>query len=151
MNERLIRSTLLLLLTSASVTAVWAMPGRSVAQDPAGKSVWDGVYAEEQSKRGETLSQSTCVSCHGEQLSGSGVAPPVQGEDFREAWSGRSAGELFDKILTTMPADRAGTLKPDQAADLAAYIFKLNDFPTGQAELPSEMTALNGIKIRSRK
>ena len=67
------------------------------------------------------------------------------------AWSGRTAAELFEKIQTTMPADRAGTLKPQQSADLVAYIFKFNDYPAGAADLASEMPALQQIKITSKK
>ena len=142
------RTTIWLALFTLTVSAMTI--GTMRAQTPAGKSVLDGVYLDEQSKRGEALSQTTCVSCHGEQLAGGDLAPAIQGQDFRAAWAGRSAGELFDKIRTTMPADSAGSLKPAQAADLVAYIFKLNDFPAGQTELATEMAALNDIKIRQK-
>jgi mono/diheme cytochrome c family protein len=127
-----------------------AQVGRTTIAAQTPKSVWDGVYAEEQSKRGEELSKSSCVSCHGEQLAGGDLAPAVQGQDFRAAWAGRSAGDLFDKIRTTMPADSAGSLKPNQAADLVAYIFKLNDFPAGKTEIGTELPALTEIKIREK-
>ena len=139
----------LFLLTAFAAQVAQAGRTTIAAQAP-GKSVWDGVYAEEQSKRGEELSKASCVSCHGEQLAGGDLAPAVQGQDFRAAWVGRSAGELFDKIRTTMPADSAGSLKPNQAADLVAYIFKLNDFPAGKTEIGTELPALNEIKIREK-
>jgi quinoprotein glucose dehydrogenase len=113
--------------------------------------VWDGVYADAQSQRGEELSKAGCASCHGDELAGSDLAPALQGDDFRGAWSGRTAAELFEKVQTTMPADRAGTLKPQQSADLVAYIFKINDYPAGAADLASEMPALQQIKITSKK
>lgn len=141
--------TILVLLTPGfiEVATVHSQP----VQGAGSRSVWDGVYSEAQSKRGEALSQTTCVSCHGEQLAGSDIAPAVQGKDFREAWSGRTAGDLFEKIRTTMPADSAGSLKPQQAVDLVAYIFKLNDFPAGQTELGIDVALLNEIKIRGQK
>ena len=46
-----------------------------------------------------------------------------------------------------MPADAPGTLSPAQTADVIAYIFKLNKFPTGSNELGSESAALNAMKI----
>ena len=64
---------------------------------------------------------------------------------------GRTAAELFEKIQTTMPADRVGTLKPPQSADLVAFILKLNEYPAGSSELASEMPALQQIKITSKK
>ena len=50
-----------------------------------------------------------------------------------------------------MPADRVGTLKPPQSADLVAFILKLNEYPAGSSELASEMPALQQIKITSKK
>src|SRR5262245_48205528 len=141
---------LALFLSTAFVAHLTPLGRVTTAAQSAGKSVWDGVYAEEQSKRGEELSKSSCVACHGEQLAGGDLAPAVQGQDFRAAWAGRSAGELFDKIRTTMPADSAGSLKPNQAADLVAYISKLNDYPAGKTEVGTELPALNEIKIREK-
>ena len=50
-----------------------------------------------------------------------------------------------------MPADKPGTLKLPQSADLVAYIFKMNNYPAGAVELASEMPALQQIKITSKK
>jgi mono/diheme cytochrome c family protein len=92
-----------------------------------------------------------CTTCHGNDLAGTDLAPALAGDDFRGVWSGRTAGELYEKIHTTMPADRAGILTPPQSADLVAYVFKLNDFPAGSAELASEMPTLGQIRIQSKK
>jgi mono/diheme cytochrome c family protein len=125
--------------------------GTAAGQAPAGQSVWDAVYSKEQSRRGQELSKAGCVVCHGEGLAGSDLGPPLLGTDFISLWTGRSVGELYEKIHTTMPADAAGTLKPQQSADLTAYILELNDFPAGSNELGSEMAALNQIKISRAK
>jgi mono/diheme cytochrome c family protein len=109
------------------------------------------VYTTDQGQRGRTISEASCVSCHGSQLTGNDVGPPLQGSDFRAVWSGKTAADLFDKIRTTMPADGPGTLKPQQAADLVAYIFGLNDFPSGTTELEAEPGPLGLIRIRSEK
>jgi S-disulfanyl-L-cysteine oxidoreductase SoxD len=138
------------LMTAAAVFAAAAIEvAASSAQ--AGKTAWDGVYSDAQSKRGEDLSKTTCVSCHGNELAGSDLAPALQGDDFKGVWSGRTAAELFDKIQTTMPADKVGALKPPQSADLVAYILKANGYPAGASELASEMPALQQIKISSKK
>ena len=40
------------------------------AQEPAeSRSVWDGVYTEEQAKRGEQLYRKECGTCHGTHFS----------------------------------------------------------------------------------
>jgi mono/diheme cytochrome c family protein len=126
--------------------------GNRVLQAPtSGTTVWDGVYSEEQHRRGRELARASCVTCHGDGLTGTETGPPLAGSDFVSAWSGRTAGELFEKIHTTMPADAVGSLKPEQAADLVAHIFKLNDFPAGTTELGSDLAVLKEIRIRSRK
>lgn len=139
-------------LTTAAVLFVAAAVNSSASsQQASGKTVWDGVYADAQSQRGAEVSKSSCVSCHGEELAGSDLAPGLKGDDFKGAWAGRTAAELFEKIQTTMPADRAGSLKPQQSADLVAYIFKINDYPAGAVDLASEMPALQQIKITGKK
>jgi quinoprotein glucose dehydrogenase len=138
----------------AAITAAANLPHAHAAgsQAPAeGKTVWDAVYSAEQSQRGEEIAKSTCSVCHGDGLAGSDLGPALMGTDFVAAWSGRSLGELYEKIHTTMPADAPGTLKPQQSADLVAHILKLNDFPAGTTELASEMAALNQIRIRSKQ
>ena len=138
------------LATTAALFAAAAVNSAAFSQTP-GKSVWDSVYADPQSKRGEEVSKKSCATCHGDELAGSDLAPALKGEDFRGAWSGRTAAELFEKIQTTMPADQAGSLKPEQSADLVAYIFKLNEYPAGATELASDIAALQQIKIASKK
>ena len=123
----------------------------SAAQAGAGKTTFDGVYTEAQSARGEKTSAMSCSVCHGDKLAGTDMGPGVQGPAFRETWSGRSLGELFDKIKTTMPANDPGTLSAADSADVLAYVLKVNDYPAGAAELPSEMAALSEIKIRHQK
>jgi S-disulfanyl-L-cysteine oxidoreductase SoxD len=137
-------------MTAAAVFAAAAIDVAAFRAQAA-RTVWDGVYSEAQSTRGQDLSKASCVTCHGNELAGTDLAPALQGDDFKGVWSGRTAAELFEKIQTTMPADRVGTLKPPQSADLVAYILKINDYPAGAGELGSEMPALQQIKITSQK
>jgi mono/diheme cytochrome c family protein len=46
-----------------------------------------------------------------------------------------------------MPADKPGTLKPEQAADVIAYLLQKASFPAGQTELPADAAALKDIKF----
>jgi mono/diheme cytochrome c family protein len=123
----------------------------SAAQAAGGKSTFDGVYTEAQSARGEKTSVASCAVCHGARLAGTDMGPGVAGPDFRENWSGRTVSELFDKVKTTMPANDPGTLSAAATADVVAYILKVNDYPAGAAELPSEMAELSQIKLRHQK
>ena len=48
---------------------------------------------------------------------------------------------------STMPVGGAGTLKPQEYADLLALIFELNKFPAGSQELPAVRDQLDLITI----
>ena len=114
------------------------------------RSVLDGVYTGDQARRGEALANSKCQACHGERLSGD-MGPPLAGVDFNAIWNGKPVSELFDKIRTTMPQGEEGTLSPNQTADLLAFLFQLNKFPSGPVELAADTSALAQIKIQTSK
>ena len=46
-----------------------------------------------------------------------------------------------------MPADAPESLKPQEYADLVAYLFSVNKFPAGETELPTNQEALEKIRI----
>jgi S-disulfanyl-L-cysteine oxidoreductase SoxD len=114
------------------------------------RSVWDGVFTEEQAKRGEPLYYQTCSSCHGAKLAGSESAPALAGRDFIEDWDGRTVGDLFKRIRRTMPQDDPGRLSEKQSTDVLAYILSLNKFPNGQAALPQQSDLLQQIRIEAK-
>ncbi|HWW85934.1 MAG TPA: cytochrome c [Vicinamibacterales bacterium] len=104
------------------------------APQASAKTTADPVYSDEQSTRGQALSDKLCSSCHGDKLAGD-VGPPLQGPDFLSGWKSKPVADLSEKIQTTMPQDAAGSLNPQQVVDLMAYLFKLNGFPAGSSEL----------------
>jgi mono/diheme cytochrome c family protein len=117
-----------------------------------GKSVNDGVYSDAQAKRGATLYAEQCASCHGENMEGvADLFPALTGAPFVKTWSGKSLGEFFDKIQTTMPALDPGSLKPAQTADIVAFILSHSKYPAGAAELASTADALKPIQIVAPK
>lgn len=114
-------------------------------------SVWDGVYTASQAKRGADIYAKACASCHGDQLEGAGQAPPLSGSDFTGKWDKQMLDDLFETVQTTMPADKPGSLTRTQNADVLAYILKMNQFPVGTAELPSDAEGLKKIRIDAKK
>ncbi len=114
-------------------------------------SVWDGVYTDEQAKRGEAVYYERCASCHGPELEGGDMTPPLTGGGFTSNWNELSVGDLFERIRITMPLDRPRTLSRQQSADVLAFLLKANRWPAGAAELPRELAALNEIRIEAVK
>jgi S-disulfanyl-L-cysteine oxidoreductase SoxD len=115
------------------------------------RSVWDGVYTAAQAKRGEALYSMECAACHGLALNGGESAPPLVGGEFMSNWSGLTVGDLFDRIRTSMPADRPGHLTRQQDADILAEILQVNQFPAGATELDTHSEVLKEIRIEAQK
>ena len=111
------------------------------AQEAAG-----GSYTDDQAKRGESIYQDLCASCHKEDLTG-GAGPSLTGGDFKNFWGKSPLFELFDRITGTMPATAPGTLSASQTVDVVAYILKVAKFPAGSTELPADADALKKIVL----
>lgn len=123
----------------------------SICAQTASRSVWDGVYTEDQAKRGQGLYHEHCASCHADTLTGGETSPPLAGGDFLSNWNGLTLGELFERIRTTMPADKVGKLSREVNADITAYILSANSFPAGKIELPHATEFLKEIRIEAEK
>jgi mono/diheme cytochrome c family protein len=123
----------------------------AVSLAAASRSVWDGVYAKEQAARGEAEYLNHCARCHGENLLGGEESPALVEEDFLAKWNGKTAGELVERIRKTMPTDGPGTLSQKQCTDVTAYLLSVNEFPAGEKEMASDLTALNEIRIEPKR
>jgi mono/diheme cytochrome c family protein len=130
----------------AAVAGLLALvaPVQSGAQDSSAngggeRPVSAGVYTDAQAKRGAEVFLVNCVSCHS--------TKDYTGETFKVAWVSRSAFDIFDQIRKLMPEDNPGILTAQQYADVVAYMFSLNGYPAGQAELPAQDEPLKRMKI----
>lgn len=135
-----------LLLTLGTVIAV----GTTVfAQDPAegGTTTLDGVFTAEQAERADAVYQRDCAVCHGADLGGSGMAPPLAGIAFMFYWQDKPLSELFTYTRDNMPFGNGGSLPAQTYADIVALIMSANGFPAGEAELVADVDALAQVKI----
>jgi len=147
-------------MTSRSIQAVLAftMAGaiafggtRASIRAQSVKTVWDGVYSKEQQQRGRALYDERCAPCHGSELTGIDVAPPLAGGAFQSNWTGLTVGDLAERIRISMPQGNEGTLSRQQVSDVIAAIFAVNEYPAAQMDLPKELELLKQIQIAARK
>jgi mono/diheme cytochrome c family protein len=131
--------------------AIAALLVAIVSAQEASRSVWDGVYTEAQAERGRPLYNEHCASCHADTLMGGEMSPPLAGGDFLSNWNGLTLAELFERIRTTMPQNKAGKLPREVNADITAYILSVNKFPAGKTEMPHSAEFLRDIRIESEK
>lgn len=117
------------------VLAVWPtqLVGEAVS-----RSVQQGVYSKAQASRGRKHFQELCRSCH--------ETKEFRG-DYMDAWSGRTAFDLFDLLQSTMPEEAPGVAGPEVYTDILAYMFRLGELPAGEEELESNEEALKRVLI----
>ena len=105
----------------------------------------EGVYSDEQARRGQAVYTGTCASCHGATLGGAN-APPLAGDAFLSYWGG-PISDLVDKIQHTMPQDDPGHLTRQQSTDIVAYLLQAGKFPAGRSELSPDESAQKPIAL----
>jgi len=138
------------------VLSIRANAGKHISPAPSAqasdtRSVWEGVYTDEQAKRGEDLYRKECSSCHGETLVGGGGAAPLTGGTFLSNWNGLTVGDLYDRIRKTMPQGAVGKLSKQQDADVLAFLLSFNKFPSGKTELQKQVEFLKQIRFEATK
>jgi mono/diheme cytochrome c family protein len=132
----------------AGVATIALSHSAAIAYQTKPRSVWDGVYSEEQAKRAEPLYADKCASCHAAQLTGSD-APALVGAEFNANWTDLTLNDLSQRIRLTMPADSPGSLSSPQVADIIALMLKRGAMPSGTADLVPD--AMREIKYLASK
>jgi mono/diheme cytochrome c family protein len=120
----------------------------AAGQTPSGTetTVRDGVFNQEQAKRGRTTYDTKCASCH----DGGTMGPELWGDPFLAQWENKDVGAFFSRIQTTMPEDAPGSLSESDALDVVAYVLQTNGFPAGDKAIPNA-TALATMKFVRKK
>jgi cbb3-type cytochrome c oxidase subunit III len=113
--------------------------GGTKPAEPEMRSTLTGVYTAAQATAGETLYGDLCTGCHNLSVH--------TGQPFKLHWEGQPLADLYHIVADTMPDDDPGSLKPNQAAQLVAFLLKANGIPAGKDELPADADALKKIKI----
>ena len=118
----------------------------------AGRTLGDGVFSIEQSRRGEAQYMEICERCHNRHLTGDFAedAPPLVGDEFLSEWASWTVGDLFEFMTLEMPPkpkDRRG-VTAETYVDILAFILMKNGFPAGEADLPPAFEPLAEIELK---
>jgi cytochrome c5 len=134
---------------AAAVSAV-VMPLRIHSQDSqsrSSKTVWDGVFSEDQARRGRDSYNASCSSCHRADLTGYEGA--LKSQKFMDRWREDALESLYLNIKRSMPRNAPGTLETATYLDIVAYILQQNGFPAGVSDLSSDN--LKNIQVTGKK
>jgi mono/diheme cytochrome c family protein len=110
------------------------------------RTVRDGVYSEEQAKRGKTVYDTKCGACH----DGSGMGPQLKDDAYLEDWQNKSVRALYSRVLSTMPENDPGSLTENEVLDVIAYLLQAHGFPAGgkALESASELDTLTFVRAK---
>ena len=116
-----------------------------------GRTIWDGVFTDEQAGRGQKTYAVSCAPCHKTDLLGDSGTPALAGADFFSRFGGSSIDDLVKTIRASMPQDAPDSLGTPAYVDLVGYVLKANGGPAGSAELSQDSAALKTIQITNPK
>ena len=145
-----LKIVIVLIVFSLSTVVVQSALRAQPAQQPT-KSVLDGVFNEEQLKRGTQTFIDNCSVCHGQDLSGGEIAPALFGPNFMANWNGLTVGDLFERIRISMPPDN-----PDKMSSTAGHRHRLRDpqcqrLPHGQNRVGVQDGSLEADQDRTEE
>lgn len=104
------------------------------------RSTRDGVFSAAQAQRGRAGFLWNCMECHElEEYTAAGA--------YLEEMEGETVWEVFEFIWSEMPEDNPSWLKPEEYADILAYILSVYGMPAGEADLPTDKETLEDIVI----
>jgi mono/diheme cytochrome c family protein len=130
----------MLAASAASGQTVKKAPSKAATSNSDGHpSTLDGVYTDAQARRGKDVYFGSCRSCHS--------AESHTGATFAQWWKGKQLSDLFVFIATKMPKNDPGSLAPEDAADVVAYLLKMNVMPVGKHDLPPDVDSLAKFRI----
>lgn len=109
------------------------------------RSIWDGVYTEQQRQRGAATYASACARCHEENLEGTETVPALVGDEFIQRWKRKRAGNLFSYMKAEMPPKKKRTAP--EYADILAFLLSRNDAPSGKQELAHTFIELQAVRM----
>jgi ankyrin repeat protein len=136
---------------SAEKPEAQALPAAQAAAAAGGRTIWDGVFTEEQAGRGQKIYAVSCAPCHKTDLLGDSGTPALAGADFFSRFNGSSVDDLVKTIRASMPQDAPDSLGTPAYVDLVGYILMANGGSTGGVELSQDSAALRQIRITNPK
>jgi ankyrin repeat protein len=116
-----------------------------------GRTIWDGVFTDEQAGRGQKVYTVSCAPCHKTDLLGDSGTPALAGTDFFSRFNGSSVDDLVKTIRASMPQDAPDSLGTPAYVDLVGYLILANGAQAGTTELSQDSAVLKTIRITNPK
>jgi S-disulfanyl-L-cysteine oxidoreductase SoxD len=125
--------------------------GVAIAAQENQRTIWDGVFSDQQASRGQAGYKQACAACHADDLLGTSNAPPLVGEGFLVRFNRSTADDVVQTVRQTMPQEAPDSLSVEAYVDIVTYLFKANGSPAGTGELPADRAILKQVLVTARK
>ena len=132
-------------LTAAVLAGAVTLTLPEVTAAQQAKSVWDGVYTEQQAASGAITFSASCARCHSSEPNGGEEGKRLAGDHFWQSFRESTVDALLDFVSRNMPNGAPGTLSASAYADVVAFILSRNGLPAGSTELTRDSAA--GVQI----
>jgi mono/diheme cytochrome c family protein len=107
------------------------------------------TFDRAQVAHGKSLYASACAKCHGANLQGVN-APALRGPAFAPAANAHlTIGGIYGYMETNMPADRPGKLKPEDYADIMAFLLNSNGYGAGTTKLTPDTAKASSTPLNA--
>ena len=131
--------------------AVLVCAGAVMTAQESRRTIWDGVFSDQQAARGQRGYAQTCARCHADDLLGTGNAPALVGESFLGRFNHATADDVVQTIRQTMPQEAPDSLSAEAYVDIVTYLLKANGSPAGAGDLPPDRAMLKQILVTARE
>ena len=138
-TQRFIERTVAILVFLLSIPASRGLAQVADAAKPESLTTLSRVYSAAQATKGREVFQTSCVSCH--------KSVELAGDKFWSGLIGKTVGDFFGYLRSSMPQDNPGGIGDDDYANVTAYILQLNTMPAGERPLPGDSAALAKIRV----
>ena len=115
------------------------------------KTIWDGVFTDQQATRGEQTYKKSCATCHKDDHLGDSGTPALVGPEFLGRFNGSTVDDILQTVRGSMPQDAPDSLGTAAYVDLIGHLLKANGSPAGASELSMDRAALKQIRVTSQK
>src|SRR5438445_592853 len=129
------RARLFLTVVAVIVVGVVSAAGQQLVRSDS--------YTAEQFTAGRAAYLANCAACHMPDLKGSNEALPLAGPDFMNTWRSRTTRDLFNRISTSMPPGKLGSVGEQDVVAIVAFILQSNGATPGT----NALTAATAIGI----
>jgi mono/diheme cytochrome c family protein len=108
------------------------------------------AFDRTQVAHGKTLYSSSCAKCHGPDLQGLN-APALRGPAFAPAANAKlTIGGVYGYMANNMPADRPGKMKPQDYADIMAFLLYSNGYSASSTKLTDDSAKASTTPLNAR-